>query len=185
MIEHMPGKDTICRCFAPRFIAVSQTACESSESCVLFLTRPAVTAERCWNMARVTQSNILQTGAGNVIQVIGPSNEEGKPLSQCTPEELKQEDAGRRRLLQQERQRQWLLLFKLLVWLLSGGGATWITSHWLPWTHWLSLALIFGGVLVPGMALYALSKQGESEFAQRQIATLKEIAHLLREKHAT
>lgn len=133
-------------------------------------------------MAHITQSNILQTGAGNVIQVIGPSNEEGKPLSQCTSEELRQEEAERRRLLKQERQRQWLLVLKLMMWLLSGGGATWFTSHWLPWTHWLSLVLIFGGVLAPGMAIYALSQQGDSQFAQRQIATLQEIAYLLREK---
>lgn len=133
-------------------------------------------------MAHITQSNIQQSGAGNVIQVIGPSNEEGKPLSQCTSEELRQEDAGRRSLLQQERKRQWLLVLKLFVWLLSGGGAAWFTSHWLPWTHWLSLVLIFGGVIAPGMALYALNQNGDSEFALRQIATLKEIAHLLREK---
>ena len=133
-------------------------------------------------MAHITQSSIQQAGSGNVIQLIGPSNEEGKPLAQCTPKELRQEDAGRRQLLRQERQRQWLLAFKFLVWLLSGGGATWLTAHWLPWTHWLSLALIFGGVILPGMALYAFSQAGDSEFARRQIATLKEIGHLLREK---
>lgn len=133
-------------------------------------------------MAHITQSSIQQAGSGNLIQLIGPSNEEGKPLTQCSLKELRQEDVGRRLLLRQERHRQWLLALKLLVWLLSGGGATWLTTHWLPWTHWLSLVLIFGGVILPGMALYALGQAGDSEFAQRQIATLKEITHLLREK---
>lgn len=133
-------------------------------------------------MPNINQSNIQQAGSGNVIQLIGVDGEEGKPLNQCSTEELKQERAWRQRLLKKERQRQFLQLLKLLIWLLTGGGATWVTSHWLPWPHWLLLALGGLGVVLPGMAIYALGQKGDTEFAQRQIATLKEISHLLREK---
>jgi hypothetical protein len=40
----------------------------------------------------------------------------------------------------------------------------------------------FAGVVVPTMAMYALSQQGPSEFEQRQQVSLREIDYLLREK---
>lgn len=136
-------------------------------------------------MANITQSTIQQGGTGNIIQLIGgTSGGEGKPLAQCTREELQQERVWRQQLLRKERLRQWGLALKLLLWLLSGGGASWLTSHWVPWTHWLLLILMGTGVILPGMAIYALSQAGDSEFAQRQLATLREIAHLEREKGA-
>ena len=133
-------------------------------------------------MPYINQSTIQQVGHDNVIQLIGTDSSEGKPLNQCNGEELKQERLWRQKLLDKERRRQWFLLLKLLAWLLSGGSASWFTSHWLPWSHWLQLGLVGFGVVLPGMAIYALSQRGDSEFALRQIATLREIAHLQREK---
>lgn len=133
-------------------------------------------------MAHITNSPIQQVGSGNLIQLISSATDHGKPLAQCTIDELREENAWRKRLLQQERRRQWWLAIKLLSWLLMGGGATWLVTLWTHWSHWLSLSVAIVGVGLPSMALYALSQKGDSEFAQRQLGALREIAHLLREK---
>jgi hypothetical protein len=133
-------------------------------------------------MARIENSPIQQYGSGNLIQLIGNSINEGKPLAQCTIDELRAEKAWRQRLLQKERHRQWWLAVKLLAWLLTGGSATWLATLWTHWSHWLVLTTAVLGTVLPAMALHALSQGGDSEFAQRQRGALREIGHLLREK---
>lgn len=135
-------------------------------------------------MAKIKARDIQQNGTGNLIQVIGASNEEGKPFSQCSAEELRQERDWRKQLLSKENRKAFLLVLRLIIWLVCGGGATYASHTWLGISHWLTLLLAGGGVALPGFILYTLSQQGETEFALRQRAALKEIAYLLREKGA-
>ena len=127
-------------------------------------------------------SPIVQGGAGNVIQFVGIESGEGKLLAQCTAEELQQERRHRQHLLDEELSRMRWLLVRLLFWALTGGGATHLSSQWLGWPHGLTLALAALGVGLPLTLLYGFSRRGESDFAQRQRATLREIHFLLREK---
>ncbi len=133
-------------------------------------------------MARIENSPIQQSGSGNLIQLIGASVDEGKPLILCTLEELRAEQAWRQRLLRQERRRHRWRAVKLLVWLLTGGGATWLTTLWAHWSQWVVWVTAVLGVGLPGMVLLAMSQAGDSEFAQRQLGALREIGFLLREK---
>lgn len=133
-------------------------------------------------MAHIENSPIQQSGSGNLIQLIGDSIDEGRPLAQCSIDELRAEKAWRQHLLQKEHHRQWWLALKLLAWLLTGGTTTWLATLWMHWSHWLVLTIAILGVGLPAMALHALSQGGNSEFAQRQLGALREIGHLLREK---
>lgn len=133
-------------------------------------------------MAKINARDIQQNGTGNLIQVIGASSEEGKPFTQCNAEELRQEQDWRKQLLSKENRRTFLLVLRVILWLVCGGGATYVSQFWFGMSHWLTLLLAAGGVVLPGVALYILSQQGETEFALRQRAALKEIAYLLREK---
>ena len=133
-------------------------------------------------MAHIENSPIQQTGSGNLIQLIGHSVNQGKPLAQCTIDELREEKIWRQRLLQKERHRKWWLAVKLLIWLITGGGATWFATLWLHWSHWLALTTAILGIGLPAMALYAMSQEGDTEFTQRQLGALREIGFLLREK---
>lgn len=133
-------------------------------------------------MARIENSPIQQSGSGNLIQLIGHSIDEVKSLAQCSVDELRAVEAWRQDLLRRERRRQTWLVLKLLTWLLTGGGATWLSMLWLHWSHWLVLGLGACGVALPAMALYAQSQAGDSEFALRQLGALREIGYLLREK---
>ncbi|MFG6485282.1 hypothetical protein ACG04R_01290 [Roseateles sp. BYS78W] len=127
-------------------------------------------------------SPIVQGGAGNFIQFVGVESGEGKPLAQCSVAELQQECRHRQRLLDEELSRMRWLLIRLQFWALTGGGATHLSSQWLGWPHGLTLALAALGVGLPLALLYGISQRGESAFAQRQRATLREIHFLLREK---
>lgn len=133
-------------------------------------------------MAYIYNSPIHQTGTGNVLQLTGHSADEGKPLTQYSVEELRAERAWRRQLLNSERQRHWAMLAKLALWLFTGSGVTWLSAGALLWSHWVTIAAAAVGVALPGMAIYALSQRGDSEFATRQLQTLQEIGFLLREK---
>lgn len=133
-------------------------------------------------MAKINARDIQQNGINNTVQVIGISNEEGKPFSQCTAEELRQEQGWRNQLLSKENRKAFLHVLRLIIWLVCGGGATYASHAWLGISHWLTLLLAGGGVALPGVILYIFSQQGETEFALRQRAALKEIAYLLREK---
>ncbi|MEY2891997.1 MAG: hypothetical protein RJA98_1905 [Pseudomonadota bacterium] len=135
-------------------------------------------------MASIDRSPIQQLGNGNIVQLIGTSSEEGRPLTQCSVAELRAEQAWRKQLLERERGQQWTLAMKLLLWMLTGGGATWFSALWVHWNHWLTVALAALGLCLPGAWLYALSQGEPSEFALRQMNALREIGHLLREKGA-
>jgi hypothetical protein len=130
-------------------------------------------------MSNISHNQFQQAGIGNSVTIQALSS---GALADCTLEELRHEKRIRQGLLAQERQRLQAVWMKLLFWLLSGGAGAWLTGHWLPWTHWLMITIGFAGVVVPTMALYALSQQGPSEFEQRQQANLREIDYLVREK---
>lgn len=135
-------------------------------------------------MTNISNNQIQQGGTGNVLQIAVASTS-GKSLDACSLEELRQESRIRTGLLRQEERRLLNQVLALVSWLVLGGGSTWFASQWLPWSHWLMIALGAIGVVIPGMAIYARSQLGESEFSMRQRATLKEIDYLLREKSYT
>ncbi len=103
-----------------------------------------------------------------------------KLLVLCTNEELSDERTHRKAVLSGERKRKFKRL--TFTWLFSGivlsAGALWFYAN--GQSNFSSLLLGFGGLAVAFASVKVFEQP--TEFEQRQLAALKEIHHILRER---